>query len=303
MPTMLDHLSDVVTFVRVADARSFTLAAEQLGISRSAAGKSIARLEESLATRLIHRTTRSVTLSEEGWLFYEHANRILAEVEEVEVTFARRNQVPQGRLRIDMPVSLGRMHILPLVHTFLAKWPKVEADITFSDDYNDLVRDGIDLAIRVGGRDDSLLMRKVLAPHRLVTVASPSYLKTNGVPRALDELAGHKAIVFTHSNLPVPWRFRANGEDRELAVAGRMRLSNAEAARDAALSGLGIAQLGAFLVSQDIRYGRLVCLFEELSRPGQPVCAVYPTKRHLSPKVRAFIDEISIQWNRSPPWD
>lgn len=300
---MLDHLGDISTFVRVADTRSFTLAAEQLRISRSAAGKSVARLEENLATRLIQRTTRSVTLTDEGRLFYEHAVRILAEVEEAEGTFARRNQIPQGRFRIDMPVSLGRIHILPLLHSFLRKWPGVEADVTFSDEYSDLVRDGIDLAIRIGGDDDSLLIRKVLAPHRLVTVASPSYLERNGTPRALDDLAGHEAIVFTHSKVPVPWRYHSKGAGQAYAVTGRTQLSNAEAVRDAALSGLGIAQLGAFLVSEDIRRGRLACLLEEFSPPGQPVCAVYPTKRHVSPKVRAFIDEIRSEWARNPPWD
>jgi DNA-binding transcriptional LysR family regulator len=216
----------------LADTRSFTLAAEQLRISRSAAGKSVARLEENVATRLIHRTTRSVTLTDEGRLFYEHAVRILAEVEEAEATLARRNQIPQGRLRIDMPVSLGRIHILPLLHRFLKKWPGVEPDVTFSDEYSDLVRDGIDLAIRIGGGDDSLLIRKVLAPHRLVTVGSPSYLEMNGTPRALDELAGHEAIVFTHSRLPVPWRYHSKGESQALAITGRTRLSNAEAVRD-----------------------------------------------------------------------
>ena len=148
---MLDDLGDLRVFVSVADLRSFTLAAERMELSRSAVGKCIVRLEANLAMRLLHITTRSVSLSEEGKLFYEHARRILAEVDEAEAAMADRNQRPRGRLRLDLPISLGRSHILPLLRDYLEQWPELEADVTFSDDYVDLVRDGIDLAIRVGG--------------------------------------------------------------------------------------------------------------------------------------------------------
>lgn len=299
---MLDHLGDVRAFVRVADAASFTLAAERLGISRSAVGKCITRLEQSLATRLVHRTTRSVSLTEEGKLFYEHAMRILCEADDAEAALAQRNQTPKGRLRLDVPVALGRLHLLPMLQRFLAKWPGLEADVSFSDGYRDLVAEGIDVAIRIGGPTDSRLIRQVLAQHRFVTCAAPAYLERRGMPRALDDLPHHDKIVFTHANGVVPWRYRANGEDREMGVRGNLRLNNTEAIRDAALAGLGIVQLGAFLVGKDIKDGKLIPVLAEFGREESPVCAVYPTRRNLSPKVRLFIEEIRAEWARGPPW-
>ena len=137
----IDHIGDLRAFVRVADACNFTLAAERLGLTRSAVGKCVARLEAGLDVRLLHRSTRSVSLSDEGRLFYEHAARILSEVDNAAGAMARRKQAPRGRLRIDVPVSLGRLHVLPLVREYLDRWPEVEAELSFSDDYSDLVRD------------------------------------------------------------------------------------------------------------------------------------------------------------------
>ena len=247
----IDHIGDLRAFVRVADACNFTLAAERLGLTRSAVGKCVARLA-GLGVRLLHRSTRSVSLSDEGRLFYEHATRILSEVDNAAGAMARRKQTPRGRLRIDVPVSMGRLHVLPLVREYLDRWPDVEAELSFSDDYSDLVRDGIDLAIRIGGDGDSRLVRRVLAPHRLITCASPAYLARHGMPATLDELPRHQVLAFVHAGV-VPWRYSAGGEERQLHVAGRLRLGNTEALRDAALAGAGIAQLGAFLVGEDLR--------------------------------------------------
>lgn len=299
---MLGHLRDVLAFVRVADSQSFTIAAERLGISRSAVGKCILRLEENLATRLIHRTTRSVSLTEEGRLFYEHAMRILCEVDDAEAALAHRNQIPRGRLRLDLPIAIGRLHVLPVLQRFLANWPGLEADVSFSDDYHDLVAEGIDVAIRIGGPTDSRLIRQVLAPHRYITCAAPSYLERNGTPRSLDDLQHHDKIVFTHANSIVPWRYRIGGADRDVNVQGSMRLNNTEAMRDAALAGLGLVQLGAFLVGEDIKRGQLVAVLTEFSREESPVCAVYPTRRNLSPKVRMFVEAIRNEWSSGPPW-
>ena len=299
---MLDQLSDVTAFVRVADARSFTQAAERMGLSRSAVGKCVARLEERLATRLIHRTTRSVALTEEGRLFYNHAVRILCEVEDAEAALARRHQAPKGRLRLDVPIALGRSHILPSLYRFLAKWPELEADVTLSDDYRDLAADGVDLAIRVGGPTESGLIRRVLAPHHFITCAAPAYLEAKVQPAAIDDLQAHDKVVFTVGGSVTPWRFRVNGQDREVCVHGALRLNSSEAVRDAALAGLGLVQLGAFLVGEDIRQGRLTPVLTNYRREEAPVSAVYPTRRHLSPKVRMFIDHIHAEWSAKPPW-
>ncbi|MGE8690262.1 MAG: LysR family transcriptional regulator [Achromobacter sp.] len=299
----LDHIGDLLAFVRVADAQSFTAAAEKLGLSRSAIGKCIARLEHGLGARLLHRSTRSVSLSDEGRVFHEHARRILAEVEAAADAMDSRKQAPRGRLRIDMPVSLGRLHIMPLLRGYLREWPDVEADVSFSDDYTDLVRDGVDVAIRIGGDTDSRLVRRVLAPHRLITCASPGYLERHGVPAAPDDLARHQTMAFTHAGALVPWRYSINGQERLAQVGGRLRMGNTEALRDAALAGEGIVQLGAFLVGADLRAGRLQAVLESVAPAGAPVCAVYPHRRHLAPKVRVLLDRVAQAWGAGPPWD
>jgi DNA-binding transcriptional LysR family regulator len=299
----LNRIGDVLAFVRVAESQSFTVAAERLGLSRSSVGKCIARLEESLSTRLIHRTTRSVSLTEEGRIFYDHAMRILGEADDAEAALAQRNEVPRGRLRLDLPIAIGRLHILPVLQSFLAKWPDLEADVSFSDDYRDLVAEGIDTAIRIGGPTDSRLIRKVLAPHRYITCAAPSFFEKNGTPSSLEDIQHYDKIVFTHGNSVTPWHYKVNGEDREVSVRGRLRLGNTEAMRDAALAGLGLVQLSAFLVGEDIKHGRLVSVLTEFAREEPPICAVYPTRRHLSPKVRMFIEEMRQKWRAGLPWE
>lgn len=300
---MLDHFGDVRAFVRVADTASFTQAAERLGVTRSAVGKSIARLEDNLATRLVHRTTRSVSLTEEGRLFYDHALRILCEIDDAEATLSERNQTPKGRLRLDIPTAFGRLHVLPVLQRFLSQWPDLEADVTFSDDYCDLVSDGIDVAVRIGGPTDSGLIRQVLAPHRFITCATPAYIEQHGTPLTIEGLQSHQKIVFSYANASVPWRYQVAGESRDVHVQGNLRLNNTEAIRDAALNNLGIVQLGAFLVGEDIRQGRLVPVLQELQREEQPISAVYPTRRHVSPKVRRFIEMIRKEWIMGPPWE
>ncbi|MHA7881909.1 LysR family transcriptional regulator [Nitratireductor rhodophyticola] len=298
----LNRIGDVLAFVRVADSQSFTVAADRLGLSRSSVGKCIVRLEESLSTRLIHRTTRSVTLTEEGRIFYEHAMRILGEADDAKAALAQRNEIPRGRLRLDLPIAMGRLHVLPVLQDFLAQWPDLVADISFSDEYRDLVAEGIDVAIRIGGAPDSRLIRQVLAPHHYITCAAPSFLEQNGIPRSFDDIQHYDKIVFSHANGVSRWRYKVNGEDRDVSVQGRLRLGNTEAMRDAALAGLGLVQLSAFLVGEDIRQGRLIAVMTEFTREEPPICAVYPTRRHLSPKVRMFIEEIRQRWRSGPPW-
>lgn len=295
---MLDRLSDILAFTHVADSQSFTLAAQRLGISRSAVGKAVARLEDSLATRLLNRTTRSVSLTEDGRLFHEYAIRLVSEARDAEVAMAVRSKAPQGRLRLDLPVAFGRLHVMPILQRFLARWPELEADVSFSDDYTDLVAEGIDLAVRIGGPTDTRLIRQVLAPHRFITCASPAYLEQRGHPKTPDDMMGHDQIVFTHAGTATPWRFSTGGQHRDYPVQGALRLNNTEAIRDMALAGQGIAQLGAFLVGDDVRNGDLTEILEDFSEPASLICAVYPTRRNTPPKVRLFIDDLKKHLKR-----
>ncbi|MCF7671981.1 LysR family transcriptional regulator [Bacillus subtilis] len=299
----IDRMSDIIAFVRTADACSFTVAAEQLGLSRSAVGKRIVRLEERLGLRLLHRTTRHVSLSDEGAVFYERCQRILADLDEVETAMATRKQEPRGRLKLNLPFSFGRLHVLPVLHRFMADWPELEVNVSFSDRYVDLIDDGIDLAIRIGGNEDSRLMTRVLASHHLVTCATPEYLKANGAPKVIDDLSGHSCLAFMHNGRVANWRFSIDGELRTTSVQGRFSAGNAEALRDGVLAGYGIGQLATFLIGDDLRTGRLVPLLTNYAIEGEPIRAVYPSPRHFSPKVRRFIDLLVESWSPQPEWD
>jgi DNA-binding transcriptional LysR family regulator len=299
----IDRMKDINAFVHVAEAKSFTTAAEQVGLSRSAVGKSIARLEDRLGVRLLQRTTRSVSLTGEGAVFHERCVRILADLDEAEMSMLSHSQAPRGRLRLELPVSFGRLHVLPILSQFMDKWPELSVSVSFNDRYVDLIDEGADLAIRLGGSDDGRLMTRLLARHRLVTCATPAYLQSRGVPHSIDQLAGHSCLAFIHGGRPVEWRFSVDEQVRSVAINGRFSATNAEALRDATLAGYGIARLATFLISDDLRAGRLVPVLDQFSLDGPSVRAVYPSSRHLSPKVRSFIDELLSAWRPVPPWD
>lgn len=299
----IDRMKDISVFVHVADAKSFTAAAERIGLSRSAVGKSIVRLEDRLGVRLLQRTTRSVSLTGEGVAFHERCVRLLADLDEAEMAMLSHSQTPRGRLRLDLPVSFGRLHVLPILSDFMRKWPEISVSTSFGDRYVDLIDEGVDLVIRIGGSEDSRLMSRVLAPHRLVTCASPDYFERHAKPQTIEQLANQSCLAFVHGGRPVEWRFNENGQSRSVAISGRFSATNAEALRDATLAGYGIARLATFLISDDLRAGRLVPVLQPFDADGPPIRAVYPSSRHLSPKVRTFIDQLLDAWRPEAPWD
>lgn len=299
---MQDRMADIVAFVRAVDAKSFTLAGERLGVSRSAVGKSVARLELRLGVRLLHRTTRTLSLSQEGAEFYERCVRILHELEEAELAVTGHGGAPSGVLRLDLPQTFGRRYVLPLMTDYLQRWPSVSVSATFSDRFTDLVAEGVDLAIRIGGEGDSCLVGKVLARNRFVVCGSPAYLAERGVPKTPADLPGHECLTFLSAGQPLEWRFQEDGRPWTLPVPGRLRAGNAEALRDAAIAGAGLVQLDTYIAGEDIRAGRLVPVLEPFAAEGPPIRAVYPSRRYLAPKVRHFIDMAAAAW-KDAPWE
>ncbi|HEC8327234.1 TPA: LysR family transcriptional regulator [Providencia rettgeri] len=299
----IDNLLDLRVFVDVVETSSFTRSAERLSLSRSAIGKCITRLESRLQTRLFNRTTRSIHLSDEGQIVYGSALKILQEIENVENILSQGQQQPRGLLRITVPVVFGKRFIMPLVHDYLARWPEVEVDIDFSDDYCDIVKDGFDIAIRIGGNDDNRLVRKVLAPHRFITCASPQYLQEFGYPTTVQSLEQHNTLIFCHRGLNVPWQFKLGSAVQSYMPKGRLVLNDTEAILNAALQGHGICQLGAFLVGEQIAQGNLRPILTEFSKPEAPICALYPTKRYLPPKVRQFLQFFDEYWQGRAIWE
>ncbi|XUU49908.1 LysR family transcriptional regulator [Serratia nematodiphila] len=276
----------------VVDAGSFVAGGQTMGLSRSAAGKAIARLEQRLSVRLLHRTTRSLGLTDEGREFYRRGLQILASVDDAEASVAGDKGTARGVLRLTAPAAFGRRILLPLVPKFLVAWPEVQVEISFSDRLADIVEEGFDLAVRIGvTAPDTRLVSRTLARYRALLCASPAYLAARGEPLTVESLAGHEALLFSSCNQKQPWRLRdERGEWVKAPVRGRLRLDSGEALRDAALSGLGIAYLPEFMIAEDLAAGRLQQVLRAVAGEEVRIVALYPNKRLLEPRVRRFLD-------------
>lgn len=286
------NLNDIQVFMAVVDAGSFIAGSHAMGLSRSAAGKAITRLEERLGTRLLNRTTRALSLTDEGREFYQRGLQILASVDDAEASVAGTKSTARGVLRLTVPAAFGRLLLLPLLAKYLAAWPDVQVEMSFSDRLADLVDEGFDLAVRMGvTAPDTRLVSRVVAKYQTVLCASPTYLAKHGEPRDVDALTGHDCLLFSSRNQKQSWRLR---DDQGIWVKAmgrsRLRLDNGEAIRDAALSGLGIAYLPDFLVNEELATGRLKQVLTGVEGEEVRIVTLYPNKRLLEPRVRRFID-------------
>lgn len=297
------NLNDIAAFASVVKYGSYTMAAKQLGLTRSAIGKSVVRLEQRLQVRLLNRTTRSLSLTDDGRVLYETCVTILDELEGVERALAQRSGTPQGRLRISLPVALGRLHVMPVIVAFMNKWEAVTVEASLSDRVVDLIDERFDLAIRIGiPKDDSRLLTRTVAHQQMITCAAPEYLLRHGQPVSTKDLNAFRCLHFVSEGRVLPWNFGHAGETFSLINEGALHLDNAEAIRVAALAGLGIAKLPSYIVAEDLRKGSLQPVLSEFSEPPEPIRVVYPSKRHMSPKVRCFIDELISHWQPAP-WE
>jgi DNA-binding transcriptional LysR family regulator len=299
----MDRLDDMLAFIAVVDCHSFSAAAERLGVSKSVMSRRLSDLENRLGARLLNRTTRRLSLTEVGQAFYERCSRIVADLDEAERAVADLYAAPRGRLRINAPVSFGVMHLAPAIATFLADHPAIEIDIDLNDRTVDLVNEGYDLAIRIGRLRDSSLIARRLSPSRRVVCASPAYLQRRGMPGTPDDLARHDCLIYTNIPLAEQWQFAIDGEVRPVRVSGRLHASNGDLLRAAAVAGLGIAVLPTFLVGDLLASGALCCLPFAGPVPDAAVHAIYPQSRHLSPKVRVFVDFLASRFGPEPYWD
>ncbi|WP_336354690.1 LysR family transcriptional regulator [Pseudomonas granadensis] len=299
----LHNLNDIAAFVSSVNAGSFTAAAKQLGLTRSAVGKSIVRLESRLQVRLLNRTTRSLSMTDDGQILYERCVGILQELDAVEDALAFRRSTPSGRLRMSLPVALGRLHVVHHIERCLKDWPSLAIDATFSDRLVDLIEEGFDLAIRIGPpKDDSGLLTRTVACQQMITCASPKYLAEHSAPQTPADLADHPCLHFVSGGRLLPWNFRVQGQPVPVIHAGRLQMDSAEALHQATVAGLGIATLPSYVVNDDLRSGALVQLLGAYAEAAEPIRVIYPSKRHLSPKVRLFIDKLVEAWS-PPPWE
>ena len=300
----MESFGAIPVFVTVVESGGFSPAAKLLGISKSAVSKRVTQLEEQMGVKLLHRTTRKLSLTEAGEHFFQHARIAHQAAKDAQDAVAQLQGEPQGRLRINTPMSFGRLHIAPLIPEFLKRYPKISIEMVMDDKVADLIGEGFDIAIRGGDLPDSSLIARKLAPLRNVLCASPEYIEKHGRPVELSQLADHNCLIFTYSKDIKEWLFIKDGQTQSVEVTGNYNVNNSEALREALLQGAGIGRLPTFVAGPDIKSGKLVSLFEEYQMPDKTIYAVFPERQYLPSKVRAFIDfAVEYLGGDNPYWD
>lgn len=293
---MTDHLSGIDIFVAVVEFEGFARAAEKRHLTRSAVAKTISRLEQRLGVQLFHRTTRSVSLTEEGALFHEYCVRALEQLRAGEAMLESGRREVVGKLRVTMPVLFGHLCIAPLLTQLAQEHPALQLELSFSDRLADLVEDGFDLAIRNGPLADSdYLVARRIGEHKMVLCAAEGYVRRHGAPATLDELLSHAAIAHARHGHVSSWRFWQDGEVRDIVPAARLMMDDFQAIYNAAIAGMGLAWLPYWLVRDALREGLLTELLPHCTATMFAVHAVWPRTPHLAPKIRLVIDRLLQQ--------
>ncbi len=300
----MDKFEDIQAFAAVVEAGSFTAAADRLNIATSAVSRRVAALEERLGVQLLRRTTRVLNLTDTGKSFYERGTRILADLEEAEAAVQQEHGELRGTLKVALPLSFGVRHMCGPIAAFSRKHPRVHFELDLNDRRVDLIEDNIDVALRIGRLSDSSLIARRLFDVNVVVCAAPSYLHTRGGPESPAELADHNCLLY--SNLPEPdklaWRDE-NGQQQEVRISRTLTANSGDFLVNAAAHGLGIVISPTFIAADAIRKGHLVPILTDIDWPVAPAYAVYPPTRHLSYRVRAFIDFLAEKFAGTPQWD
>jgi len=300
----MDRFEDMRTFVAVVEAGSFTGAAERLSVAKSAVSRRVADLEERLGVQLFRRTTRSLNLTDTGASFHERCVRLLADLEEAELAVSREHGTLRGRLRVAVPMSFGLLHLGPAVTEFAERHPEVSFDLDFNDRQVDLLAEGVDVAVRIAELADSTLIARRLAPIRHVVCASPAYLARHGTPATPADLAHHACLVYAHQPDPRAWCYQGpDGRAGSVKVPAALQANNGDFLRAAAAAGLGMILEPSFIVYQAIERGELVPVLTDWRWRALDAYAVYPRTRHLSQRVRAFVDFLAQRFAGVPYWD
>jgi DNA-binding transcriptional LysR family regulator len=299
---MADALQEITVFARIVATGSLSAAARDLGLSPALVSRRLAGLEARLGVRLVNRTTRSLHLTDEGAAYHETCTRVLAEIEEADAAVSAGRANPRGILRVALPASFGNQHVAPLVPKFAERYPDVQLALSLSDRNVNLVEEGFDLAIRIADLADSSLAARKLAPNRRVVCASPGYLRRHGTPRTPEDLIGHNCLA---TDFAMSWEYRdPAGRPGSVRVAGRYACDNWEVLREWALAGMGIALKSTWDVRRHLEDGSLVSLLPGYTfATDVAIYAVYPHRRHLPAKTRAFIEFLAESFGPEPYWD
>lgn len=296
----MDRLGDLDVFVRIVAARSMSAAGRELGLSPAVVSKRMRRLEERLGVRLLQRTTRQLALTEVGKGFYERVVAILASVEEAEAWASSGADEVRGTLRVSAPTSFGRLHIAPHLKRFLDANPQVTVELALSDTFVDVVGEGFDMAIRIGDLSDSSLIAKKLAPNHRILVATPTYLAEAGTPTRLADLARHTLLVHGTPE----WRLEGPDGPETVRIVSPLKTNSSEVVREAVIAGAGIALRSTWDIGPELKAGTLARVLPEYRSSSRvAIHAVYPSRRHLEQKTRAFVGYLERLYGQTPYWD
>jgi DNA-binding transcriptional LysR family regulator len=300
----MQSLTDIAIFVKVVELSSFTAAADALEMSQPVVSKAVTRLEEKLGARLLNRTTRRLSLTEAGSELYRRSVRALEEIENAELEVARFQTEPRGTLRVSAPMSFSILHLGAKLPSFLERYPGVTVELSLDDRQVDLVEEGFDVAIRIAHLRDSSLVARKIVPCRQVLCASPGYLKKHGTPERPEDLLEHNCVLYSFLTNAREWRLvDEQGEVHVVPLKGSLQTNNGLVNRAAAVGGTGIVMLPSFYVGDQLRSGELVALLCKFRPADIAVYAVYPERRNLTPKVRAFVDFLAETFGPEPAWE
>ena len=299
----MDKLTSMQAFLHVARLGSFSAAAGEMGLSKAMVSRHIGRLENDLGVQLINRTTRNLSLTEVGIAYRDRAREILNEIEETELAVSTLSSEPRGTLRIMAPTSFGSFHLARAIADYRRVYRRVSIDLQLTERTPDMVEEGLDMAIRIGGLEDSSLVAQRLAEVRSVVCAAPEYLQAHGTPHTPAELVNHNCLIYS-ARLPADqWQFSDGDRVYRMHINGDVHSNVGDALRTAAIQGCGLAQLPMYMIGLDIKAGRLHPVLEDYAPPARPVYAVYLHRRHLSAKVRTFVDFLAKRFQPVPYWE
>lgn len=299
----MDKLNSMKIFVEVVNGEGFTAAAEKIGLSRAQVSKSVMQLETHLGTRLLNRTTRRVSLTDFGRIYYERCNSILNEIDEIESMASQQTVSPRGILTISAPTSFGIVHLNKAIPEYIKQYPDVQITISLTDRFVDVVAEGFDLAIRIAELKDSSLIARKIAPCKRVLCASPDYLQKHGIPHVPQDLKIHQCLPYSNELRPDVWTLQGPNGNETIKINGPVCADNGDILKDAAVAGLGITLLPTFIVGPELISGNLKQVMHDYSPPEISIYSVFPSRRYLSAKVRTFVDFLSDYFGDNPVWD
>jgi len=299
----MDRLENMETFIRVVEDGGISAAADHLGVAKSAVSRRLKELEGHLGVELFHRTTRRMNLTDTGRAFYQQSIRILDDLLEAELSASQAHGELRGNLKVALPLSFGLMHLGPAINDFLQLHPQINFDLDFNDREVDMMQESFDLAIRIGHLPDSSLIARRLATDQGVMCASPQYLEKMGTPEKPEDLSNHQCLVYNLLRDYEYWHlFDKEGQRVKVKINAHLKASNGEFLRDAAVNGMGIVFMPTFIIYQEIERGDLIHVLPSYKNPEMSIHAIYPQTRHLSHRVRAFVDFLVERFKGTPYW-